>query len=206
MRKIYPYLEESYYPNLNEEYEKQQFLYSLNKIANQKQYVKITLLNWEEDPIKEIDGIISSGSISKDGNSTIRRSCNLSCSIDGGIYNVDSMEMDFSLNKKVFIEIGIKNTTNRYTEYPILWFPQGVFYIDSFSMNSSTSSAVNLNLSLKDKMCLLNGDIAGQLPATVQFDTMTTQLADGSITEQKVLYYMKLFSFIDFILLFKIFR
>ena len=28
MRKIYPYLEESYYPNLNKENEKQQFLYS----------------------------------------------------------------------------------------------------------------------------------------------------------------------------------
>jgi hypothetical protein len=56
-------------------------------------------------------------------------------------------------------------------------------------VNSSTSSAVNLNLSLKDKMCLLNGDIAGQLPSTVQFDTMTTQLADGSVVEQKVLYY-----------------
>lgn len=189
MRKIYPYLEESYYPNLNEEYEKQQFLYSLNKIINQKQYVKITLLNWEEDPIKEIDGIISSGSISKDGNSSVRRSCSLSCSVDGGVYNIDNIEMDFSLNKKIFIEIGIKNTTNKYLEYPILWFPQGVFYINSFSVNSSTSSAVNLNLSLKDKMCLLNGDIAGELPSTVQFDTMTTQLADGSISEQKVLYY-----------------
>lgn len=189
MRKIYPYLEESYYPNLNEEYEKQQFLYSLNKIVNQKQYVKITLLTWEEDPIKEIDGIISSGSINKDGNSSVRRSCNLACSIDGGVYNVDNIEMDFSLNKKVFIEIGIKNITNKYPEFPILWFPQGVFYISSFSLNSSTSSAVNLNLSLKDKMCLLNGDIAGQLPATIPFDTVTTQLADGSITEQKVLYY-----------------
>ena len=189
MRKIYPYLEESYYPNLNEEYEKQQFLYSLNKIINQKQYVKITLLNWEEDPIKEIDGIISSGSISKDGNSSVRRSCSLSCSVDGGVYNINNIEMDFSLNKKIFIEIGIKNTTNKYLEYPILWFPQGVFYINSFSINSSTSSAVNLNLSLKDKMCLLNGDIAGELPSTVQFDTMTTQLADGSISEQKVLYY-----------------
>ena len=189
MRKFYPYLEESYYPNLNEEYEKQQFLYSLNKIINQKQYVKITLLNWEEDPIKEIDGIISSGSISKDGNSTVRRSCNLACSVNGGVYNIDNIEMDFALNKKVFIEIGIENVTNKYQEYPILWFPQGVFYISSFSINSSTSSAVNLNLSLKDKMCLLNGDIAGQLPATVQFDTMTTQLADGSVTEQKVLYY-----------------
>ena len=189
MRKFYPYLEESYYPNLNEEYEKQQFLYSLNKIVNQKQYVKITLLDWEENPIKEIDGIISSGSINKDGNSTVRRSCSLACSVDGGVYNIDNIEMDFSLNKKVFIEIGIENVTNKYLEYPILWFPQGVFYINSFSVNSSTSSAVNLNLSLKDKMCLLNGDIAGQLPATIQFDTMTTQLADGSVTEQKVLYY-----------------
>ena len=189
MRKIYPYLEESYYPNLNKEYEKQQFLYSLNKEINQKQYVKITLLNWEEDPIKEIDGIISSGSISKDGNSSVRRSCNLSCSVDGGVYNIDNIEMDFSLNKKIFIEIGIENNTDKYLEYPILWFPQGVFYINSFSINSSTSSAVNLNLSLKDKMCLLNGDIAGQLPATIQFDTVTTQLSDGSITEQKVLYY-----------------
>ena len=150
MRKIYPYLEESYYPNLNEEYEKQQFLYSLNKDINQKQYVKITLLNWEEDPIKEIDGIISSGSISKDGNSSVRRSCSLSCSVDGGVYNIDNIEMDFSLNKKIFIEIGIENNTNKYLEYPILWFPQGVFYINSFSINSSTSSAVNLNLSLKD--------------------------------------------------------
>ena len=189
MRKIYPYLEESYYPNLNDEYEKQQFLYSLNKAINQKQYIKMTLLNWEEDPIKEIDGVISSGSISKDGNSSVRRSCSLSCSVDGGVYNIDNIEMDFSLNKKIFIEIGIENITNIYTEYPILWFPQGVFYINSFSINSSTSSAVNLNLSLKDKMCLLNGDVAGQLPSTIRFDTMTTQLTDGSITEQKVLYY-----------------
>jgi hypothetical protein len=56
-------------------------------------------------------------------------------------------------------------------------------------MNSSTSSAVNLTLQLKDKMCLLNGDVGGKLPAAVQFDTMTTQLADGTITSQKVLYY-----------------
>ena len=31
-------------------------------------------------------------------------------------YNVDEMEMDFSLNKKVFIEIGIKNDTDEYPE------------------------------------------------------------------------------------------
>lgn len=203
MRKTYPYLQESYTAhlkdnpylenpyvyNLNAEQDKRHYLAQLDNFINQKQYVNITLLDWHERPIKEIDGIISSGSITKDGNSSVRRSCSLSCSVDGGSYNVDDLNMDFSLNKKVFIEIGVENKTNKYPEWPILWFPQGVFYINSFSMNSSTSSAVNLSLQLKDKMCLLNGDVGGKLPSTVQFDIMTTQLADGTITDQKVLYY-----------------
>ena len=189
MRKKYPYLEETYVPNLNIEQQKRHFLSQIDDFLNQRQYVNITLLDWHENPLKEIDGIIASGTITKDGNSSVRRTCSLSCSISGETYNVDDLNMDFSLNKKVFIEIGVKNETDEYPDWPILWFPQGVFYINSFSMNSSTSSAVNLNLSLKDKMSLLNGDVGGTLPATVQFDKMTTQLADGTITEQKVLYY-----------------
>lgn len=189
MRKKYPYLEESYNPNLNIEQQKRHFLAKIDDFINQRQYVNITLLNWHEDPIKEIDGIIASGTITKDGNSSVRRTCSLSCSVSGESYNIDDLNMDFSLNKKVFIEIGIRNDTDQYPDWPILWFPQGVFYINSFSVNSSTSSAVNLTLSLKDKMSLLNGEVGGTLPATVQFDTMTTQLADGTITEQKVLYY-----------------
>lgn len=189
MRKKYPYLEETYVPNLNVEQQKRYFLSKIDDFINQRQYINMTLLDWHENPIKEIDGIITSGTITKDGNSSVRRSCSLSCSISGEVYNVDDLNMDFSLNKKIFIEIGIKNETDEYPDWPILWFPQGVFYINSFSMNSSTSSAVNLNLSLKDKMSLLNGDVGGTLPATVQFDKMTTQLADGTITEQKVLYY-----------------
>lgn len=189
IEKNYPYVESPYNYNLNKEQEKEDFLTKIDEFVLQKQYVNITLLDWKENPIKEIQGIISSGSITKDGKSSVRRSANLSCSVSYGEYNIDSMEMDFALNKKVFIEIGVENKTNEYPEYPILWFPQGVFYINSFSMNSSTSSAVNLTLNLKDKMCLLNGDIGGKLPATVQFDTMTTQTSEGTMIEQKVLYY-----------------
>ena len=185
----YPYLRSSYLYDLNKEQQKEDFLAKIDNFVNQKQYINITLLNWKENPIKEIQGIISSGSISKDGNSSVRRSASLSCSLSRGEYNIDDIEMDFSLNKKVFIEIGIENKTDQYLDYPILWFPQGVFYINSFSINSSTSSAVNLNLNLKDKMCLLNGDIGGKLPATIQFDTMTTQTSNGAIVEQNVLYY-----------------
>ena len=110
MRKKYPYLEESYTPlskvpqkiienysymessynyNLNTEQKKQAFLAKIDTFINQKQYINMTLLDWKENPIKEIQGIISSGSISKDGNSNVRRSANLTCSVSRGEYNVD---------------------------------------------------------------------------------------------------------------------
>ena len=120
MRKIYPYLQEAYSPNLNEEQEKRNFLALLDDFINQRQYINMTLLDWEENPLQEIEGIISSGSINKDGASSVRRTCSLSCSVDGESYNVDSLDMLFSLNKKIFIEIGIKNETDQYSEYPIL--------------------------------------------------------------------------------------
>ena len=189
MRKTYPYLQNPYTSDLNVEAKKRRFLSYIDDFVNQRQYVKMTLLDWEENPIKAIEGIISSGSISKDGASSVRRTCSLSCSVNGEEYNVDEMGMDFSLNKKIFIEIGIKNDSPYYPEYPILWFPQGVFFITSFSMNSSTSSAVNLSLGLKDKMAMLNGEIGGTLPSTVQFDSMDTQLASGEWVQQKVLIY-----------------
>lgn len=189
MRRIYPYLQEPYFGNLNQEQKKRKILALIDNFVNQRQYVKMTLLDWEENPIKEIEGFISGGNISKDGNSSVRRTCNLSCAVDAESYNVDSLQMDFALNKKIFIEIGIKNETKYYSSYPILWFPQGVFYINSFSMNSSTTSVVNISLVLKDKMCLLNGDVAGKFSDTIILDTMTTQLKTGEEVEQKVLLY-----------------
>ena len=95
--------------------------------------------------------------------------------------------MDFAINKKVFIELGMDNTTGEYDEYPILWFPQGVFFISSFQISASTSSAVNISLSLKDKMSGLNGDVGGTFPAAIIFDTMDTQSASGQYVIEKVL-------------------
>lgn len=189
MRKFYPYLQDPYLQDLNVESQKRSFLNCIDNFINQRQYIKMTLLDWEENPMKAIEGEISSGSISKDGNSAIRRTCNLTCAVDGNSYNVDNMDMDFTLNRKIFIEIGIKNDSKYYPEYPILWFPQGVFFITSFSMNSSSSSSVNLSLGLKDKMAMLNGDVGGMLPGTVRFDAMDTQTKDGHWVEQKVLIY-----------------
>ncbi len=189
MRKYYPYLQEQYMYNLNEEQSKREFLRQLDDLVNQKQYIQITLLDWQENPIKEIQGKLSGGSLSKDCSNSVRTVGNLSCSVSAGAYPLDSLKADFALNKKVFIEVGIRNDTNMYKDWPILWFPQGVFLITDFSLNSSSTSAVNLTMSIKDKMCLLNGDVGGKLPAYVQFDVMDTQTPDGSFIEQKVLVY-----------------
>ena len=192
--KRYPYLQEQFKNYLNAEQQRRQFLTQLDDDVNQKQYILITLLDWNENPIKEIQGEITGGSLSVDGASSVRRTGNLSCTISANTYNMDSLNMDFSLNKKIFLEIGIKNKTTKYQDssdpqnyWPILWFPQGIFLITDFSLNSSSSSSLNLSITIKDKMCLLNGDVGGRLPAFTQFDVMDTQLSNGQEQEQKVL-------------------
>lgn len=189
MRKTYEYLEDSYYENANEEVQRREFLRKIDGFINQKRYVKITLLNWEEEPLKEIEGIISSGTMSLDGSSSIRRTCQMSTSVDAGSYDIEDAEEDFAINKKIFLEIGVKNYTGEYPQYPILWFPQGVFFIKTFGCDSSTSSAVNITLSLVDKMAMLNGDVGGKLPAATIFDTEITQLSSGESAEVKVPIY-----------------
>lgn len=189
MRKKYPYLQNAYYENVNAGTQRRSFLSKIDDIINQKQYVKITLLNWHEQPIKEIQGTLTSGTLTKDGSSSVRRTCQLSTTVNSGEYDLDNSEMDFAINKKIFIEIGIENATDEYPEYPILWFPQGVFFISSFGISTSSSSAVSINLSLKDKMCGLNGEVGGTFPAVTVLDEMDTQNAAGAYVTKKVLVY-----------------
>lgn len=189
MRKQYPYLQDSWYENANEQLERQDFLAQIDNFINQKRYARITLLNWMEEPLKEIQGEIVTGTLSKDGSSSIRRTCTLTTAVNASSYTVEDTEMDFSLNKKIFLEIGIENKTKEYPEYPILWFPQGIFFIKSFACNSSSSSAVNISLTLNDKMAMLNGDVGGKFPSTVILDEEITQLDSGEYSTQKVLLY-----------------
>lgn len=160
----------------------------LKEVDNQhlkEQFVKITLLNWNEDPIQEIQGIVTGGTINLDGKSSVRRTSTLSVALKNeeyaGITNVNNL---LSLNKKIYIEIGYKNTTNKYLEYDILWFPQGVFIISNASSSRSTSG-VNINLQIKDKMCLLNGECGGTIAAATQFDQYETVDENGLFVIEK---------------------
>ena len=189
MRKNYPYLLDTAFEDANGLKQKTNFLQEIDNFVNQKQYVKITLLNWNEEPIKEIQGELSGGSISKDGSSFVRRTCSLTAIVDRGEYNIEDSKMDFAINKKIYIECGIKNYSKHYKDYPILWFPQGVFFISNFSITSNVSSNISISLTLKDKMCGLNGEVGGTFPAAVILDEMDTQSPTGQFVHQKILIY-----------------
>ena len=169
MKVNYPYLNDSNFLNIID-----------TSKVNEK-YVKITALDWMEKPIKEIQGIVSGGSLSIDGNSAIRRTINLTSSFETNVTDVDSI---FSINKKIFIEIGYLNNTNKYKEYPIIWYPQGVFIIISPSINHNLSS-INVSIQARDKMSLLNGDCGGTIPASTRLDTYETVDKDGNWVIEK---------------------
>lgn len=189
MRKNYLYLQNSYYEDANSQQQRRDFLSTIDNFVNQKLYVKITLLNWEEEPIKEIEGELTSGTISKDGSSSVRRTCQLAATVSRGEYTVEDTELDFAINKKIFIEVGVKNYSNQYKEYPILWFPQGVFFISSFAITSNATSSINISLTLKDKMCGLNGEVGGTFQSVVILDELQTQSSSGETVYEKVLLY-----------------
>lgn len=189
MRKEYPYLNNLWIETEQGVLEKREFLAQLDDFVNQKRYAKLTLLTWDEKPIKDISGEITSGNITKDGSSAVRSTCTLGTSVDATSYSVEDANADFAVNKKIFVEVGIKNYTKEYPEYPILWFPQGVFFIKAFSCNTSTTTAMNISLTLNDKMAMLNGDVGGKFPATTILDEEDTQTETGEYATQKVQVY-----------------
>lgn len=142
-------------------------------------FVKITLLNWKEDPIEDIQGKVITANINIDGNSIIRRTANISMVVENGQNNITNANNLISINKKVNIQIGFKNITDQYTSYDFLWFPLGVYIITDSSLSYS-NTGLTISLQLKDKMCLLNGECGGTLPSSVVFDNFITIDQNGN--------------------------
>ena len=161
------------------------FLEKINSDRQQTQYVKITLLDWEENPIEEIQGLTTGGSINLNGDSAVRRTCNLSMYVYKENYmRITDPNNMISINKKVFLEVGLKNNTDKYTDYDIIWQPQGIYVITACGTSHSTSG-ITLNINLQDKMCLLNGTCGGVLPSSIQFDRYDTIDESGAYVTLK---------------------
>lgn len=165
------------------------FLKTIDRISLKEEFAKITILNWQERPIEDIQGKVSSGTLNINGNSSLRRTCNLTILIDENNSNITSVKNSLSINKKIKLDIGIKNNTSQYSEYDIIWFPLGTYIISSVSITNTNSQITSASLQLKDKMCLLNGECGGLLPASVTFSSYDVLDANGAYqTEQPTIY------------------
>lgn len=161
------------------------FLTQLNKLHMRVQYAKIILLSFkDEEPIKEIQGSITSGNLSVNGSSAIRRTINLTmlASIDNS--NLEDIDNEISINKKIKVLIGYDNPLKSYKNYgDIIWFPCGLFVLSSANISRSISGW-NISITGKDKMCLLDGTAGGTLPASITFHESLVQLDNGDVEIQ----------------------
>ena len=145
------------------------FLKELDKYNNKFYYVKIIVLDMDEKPIRAIEGRVEPGSsLNIDGSSAVRRTCSLSfvaLEEENDLTDIDNL---LSINKKVKIEVGIKNSFSNKYDNDIFWFPQGIFVVTEPDISHSESGC-SISITCKDKMALLNGECGGNLPASVTF-------------------------------------
>lgn len=153
-----------------------QFLRDLD-LDNQKEvFVKIVSLNQQEEPIEQIEGRATGGSINIDGSSVVRRTCSIQMIADG----VNITDVYWGLTTKFALYIGLTNNINNNYEN-LIWFPQGIFLITSFNTTLATNG-YKISISGKDKTCLLNGDIGGNLPNPIDFATELVEYNQESLS------------------------
>lgn len=142
------------------------FLKELDKQKNKTIYARITALTLDELPLQQIEGYVTQGSINIDGASAVRRTCSLTIVSREDKFKFSDYYWGF--NTKFKLEIGVENTVD-IKHYPeIIWFKQGIFIITSFSTSRSINN-LTITLQGKDKMCLLNGEVGGNLESSVDF-------------------------------------
>lgn len=155
------------------------FLRELDQNREREVFAKIVSLDYDENPIEEITGRVSSGTVSIDGSSSVRRSCSLSLIAQ----ELNIHDFYWGLTTKFKLYSGLKNNIN--SKYPdIIWFPLGMFVISSFNTSQSTNS-YTVSIQGKDKMCLLNGTLGGTIMSlTADFGTETIEDESGESYKQ----------------------
>ena len=171
-----------------------EFLKELFSLRFRETYVRLTSLTWDEKPVEQIEGKATGGSVNIDGSSSVRRTCSVSLIAQ----DVNINDFYWSVKTKFRLEIGLENKINPAYD-DIVWFPQGLYIITSFSAQYNTNN-YTINISGKDKMCLLNGDVSGKLAYTVDWGTAYEQDEEFSDTPSGKLYQKVKFPIKDIIL------
>ncbi len=145
-----------------------EFLTELFENRDRILYARIIALDKNDMPLETLEGVITDGSVNVDGSSTVRRTCSLSMISD----NIDIRDYYWGLKTKFKLEVGIENhITDKYED--LIWIPMGVFIATSFNTQLSLNNRT-ISISGKDKMCMLNGEVGGQLFASIDFGTEET--------------------------------
>ena len=133
------------------------FLKELCEQRERTVYARIVALNIQEEPMEEISGRVTQGSLNIDGTSSVRRSFSLSMVAN----DININDYYWGLNTKIKLYIGLKNSINeKYDD--IIWFKQGVFILSTFNTSQSVNS-YSISVNGKDKMCKLNGELGGMI-------------------------------------------
>ena len=169
------------------------FLALLDTKRERETYARIIALSFAEEPLEQIEGRITQGSINIDGSSAVRRTCSLSMVAQ----DLNITDFYWGLKSKFKLEIGLRNTLKNTVcdyktgetwgdRYPqdIIWFPQGVYVISTFNTSQNTTN-YTVNISGKDKMCFLNGDFGGSLFASIDFGVEEYYDKENNITTYK---------------------
>ena len=135
----------------------------------------------------------------------MRRTATLSLFAEEKENNLANIDHLFAINKKCTLQLGIVNTVPNYNiefteketgvkyfktlDYKklygdIVWFPLGVFVMFNPAIAHSMTG-VTISMNLKDKMCLLNGDLGGEIHSANEFSIQDEVVDINSQTVQK---------------------
>ena len=159
----------------------------IDSLTVKVQHLCLEVLDLKGNYITAIEGLATSGSISINGSSAVRRtgSLNLTVGKESTLNRITDINNAISLNKKVRVLIGIENTGRQFKEYDIFWFSLGVFLIKAASVQNNVSG-ITMSVSLTDQMGYLNGELGGVILGAV---THSPLKIEGSDSEEPVEIY-----------------
>ncbi len=131
--------------------------YSVLRQPTRHLNIKIDLINENDIIVDSFEGIATDGSISMDGNSTYRRSGNMTVVFDKKYNILPSPESKIWFNKRIGIYVGLKNYFDE-----IVWFNMGRFAITDVNLNFNTAEKT-MSCTLSDYMAFLDGNLGGTL-------------------------------------------
>lgn len=161
--------------------------YSVLRQPVRRLNIKIDLLNENDVIVGSFEGIAIDGNISLNGDSTYRRSGNLTMVFDKKYNLIPKPDSKIWFNKKCAISIGVVNFLDN-----IIWFNLGRFAIDEVELNFNLVEKT-LSCQLKDYCSFLDGTLGGILshqtiipadtPISEAIKTLVSQLGKFSIED-----------------------